>query len=313
MDIIFCADRKVLPGLHVAAWSLLERVGLACLPLRFHLFSDQFDETDANLLRATLDKTGKPYDLKLHTIDPSLFQDFPPLNGSWATYYRLHAATVVEADRFLYVDADTLCDIDISPLMDFDFAGKPAAWVPEAPLAHAVDRKVAEELGNSADIPYFNAGVILINGPEWKRQKISERAMNYLAESTPAFWDQSALNMVLHQNSVVLDERFNTIANMRKHWPVLCMGYGNTGSLIHFLDYPKPWDFLGEWVCPFHAIWHEVLQRTVFAGFRSWKSAPSRRIPTSMRAMKNYKKSVKDRLILTAYKRGFITRLKGAL
>lgn len=311
MNLVFCADRKVVPGLHVAAWSILERAGEACLPLRFHLFSDQFDEADANLLRATLDGTGKPYGLNLHMIDSLLFREFPPLNGSWATYYRLHAATVVEADRFLYVDADTLCDVDISPLLEFDFAGKPAAWVPEAPLAHAVDRRVAEELGNSIEEPYFNAGVLLVNVPEWRRQRISERAMAYIVDQSPTFHDQSALNVVLHRNAAILDERFNTIANMRRHWPMLRKGYGNTRCLIHFVDYPKPWDFLGEFVCPYHGLWKSAIETTVLTGFRSWINAPSRRLFKSKAGFYAYWKSLKDNFLYRGYKYGLIKSIKG--
>jgi len=311
MDIIFCADYKALPGLHAAAWSLLDSAGDACLPLHVHLFSDQLDDSDADLLRSTLDRTGKQFELRLHKIDPSRFHGFPSLNGSWATYYRLHAATVIDAERFLYIDADTLCDTDITPLLELDFSGTPAAWVPEAPLARAVDRQVAEALGNSEDEPYFNAGVILINGPEWKRQKISERAMNHLAESKPAFWDQSALNMVLHRNSVVLDERFNTIANMRRHWPTLLRGYGHTGRIIHFLDYPKPWDLFGEWISPYHELWASAARNTAISGFRSWNGAPINRIPKTRKALRGYGKAGKDRILFTTLKRGILRRVKG--
>lgn len=311
MDIVFCADRKVVPGLHVAAWSLLKGAGNSCLPLCFHLFSDELDNVDCELLKRTLSRTGNPFELILHRIDPKLFTNFPPLNKSWATYYRLHAAVTIDAERLLYVDTDTLCDTDVAPLLEFDFSGNPAAWVPEAPIADAVDRGVAEELRASPSDFYFNAGVMLINTSEWRSQRISERAMEYIAQKHPTFHDQSALNIVLHRNSVHLDERFNTICNMRKHWPLLRNGTGQTGRLIHFVDYPKPWDFLGEFVSPYHGLWRTAAEQTQMVGFRSWRKAPSRRLPRSKFEFRNYKKALKDRLLFNAYRRGIIKTAKG--
>ena len=184
------------------------------------------------------------------------------MNGSWATYYRLAVPQILDVERFLYVDADTLCDVDVSVLNMFDMGNAPAGLVPEAPLAGAMDRFVAGQLGNSPVEPYFNAGVILVNVAEWRRQRVTERAMEYITAHRPPFHDQSALNIILHGIAKSLDERFNCIANMRKHWPALRNPYGQTGVLVHFLDYPKPWDFMGELLHPQYRLWRSVRDRT---------------------------------------------------
>jgi len=308
MHIVLCADRQVLPGLHVAMFSLLDHIGCHA---RFHLLSDDLTETDRAVLEATLQATGKPFDLTHHRIETAVFGSFPALHGSRATYYRLHAPSVIDADRFLYLDADTLCDIDISPLLEFDFQGYPAAWTPEAPLALAVDREVARELGNSADEHYFNAGVILVNVPEWRRQKVSERAMDYLATHAPAFHDQSALNIVLHRNSVHLDPRFNTIANHRSNWPHIRHPYGQNHRLIHFVDSPKPWDPAARLVHPQYALWHSVLKKTAFGSLRAWQRSLPPRPPLSVSAKAARRKALKDKLLFTAYRHKLPVRIKG--
>jgi lipopolysaccharide biosynthesis glycosyltransferase len=311
VNIVFCADHRVLPGLHVAAYSLLAKVSPEMPCTRFHLFSDELAAADVELLRRTLSRLIKPFALELHRADATAFAGLPSLNGSRATYYRLFAAKVMDVDRFLYVDADTLCDVELTELESMDLGDLPAAWVPEAPLARAVDRRVAEQLGNGEDQPYFNAGVILVNVPEWRRQRITERAMEYLRSGRADFCDQSALNYVLHQNAMVLDARFNCIANMRKNWPVLRKPYGRIGRLVHFLDYPKPWDLFSEWIYPQYRLWRSVLDRTALGNFRSMRDCSTRKFPRGKKEWAAYGRAAKDRLLCAGLSRGWLKRVKG--
>lgn len=313
MNIVFCADRVVLPGLHVAAYSLLENIRFSPELARvdFFVFSDALTESDLALLRQTLEPLKKDFTLVLRRIDVSQLAGFPPLNSSVAAYYRLLAAQVMDVDRFLYLDADILCDIDVSELNRLAMGNSPAALVPEAPLAEAVDRFAAEQLGNSPNEPYFNSGVILANVAEWRRQRISERAMEYIAAHRPPFHDQSALNVVLYGKAMQLNERFNCIANMRRNWPFLRPPYGKIGRLVHFVDYPKPWDWMGEFVHPQYGIWRSVLDRTGIKNFRSWHETPSRKFPNNPKARVGYKKAIKDRLLFAGYSHGWLKRIKG--
>lgn len=311
MHIVFCADRKVLPGLHVAVYSLLERINPQVPQTQFHIFSNELGDEEMAWLRQTLVALNKPFTLERRKIDSARFDGFPKLNNSYAAYYRLVVPQVLGVARFLYVDADTLCGVDVSALQELDMGNAPAGWVPEAPLAGAVDRAVAVQLGNSLDEPYFNSGVILVNVAEWRRQQITERAVEYIASQRPLFHDQSALNIVLHKNAVTLDERFNCITNMRKHWPAFRHPGGSVNRLLHFVDYPKPWDFLGEFVNPYHRLWHAVLEKTAMKGFRSWHATPARKFPKSRKAWLGYKKAIKDRCLLTGYARGWLKQVKG--
>lgn len=313
MEIVFCADRVVLPGLHVAAYSLLENVRLSreSKKVSFSIFSDILNESDADLLRQTLAPLKKDFTVTLRRIDVSQLAGFPPLNGSLAAYYRILAAQLIDADRFLYLDADILCDIDASELYRIDMGTRPAGMVPEAPLSGAVDRFIAEQLGNSPSEPYFNSGVILVNVVEWRRQRVSEKAIEYITRYRPPYHDQSALNAVLHGNIMSLDGRFNCIANMRKNWPYLTRRYGKIERLVHFVDYPKPWDWLGEFLHPQYRLWRPVLDRTAIKNFRSWHSTPSRKFPRSSKARTGYKKTFKDRLLFAGYSHGWLKQIKG--
>lgn len=311
MNILFCADLRVLPGLHVAAYSVLEKMSLSVPSVSFHLYSQDLGEADAGLLRRSLADTGREFTLELHHLDVGLLASFPPLHGSLAPYYRLLAIDQMKMDRLLYLDIDTVCDLDVSPLQDLAMGTYPAAWVSEAPMSSAVDRFTADQLGNSPNESYFNSGVILVNVPEWKRQAISQKALEYIAQNKPLFHDQSALNVVLHKNAISLDVRYNTISNMRKHWPILAKLYGRTDSLIHFVDYPKPWDLGSEYIHPHYRRWRAILEKTAMRDFRSWQPTPVRRFPKSPKARIGYQKTIKDKLLFTGYTKGWIKNVKG--
>jgi lipopolysaccharide biosynthesis glycosyltransferase len=300
-----------MPGLHVAAYSLLDRIRPAAGETHFSIFSDRLQQSDMVLLQRTLTAIGKPFALELQQLDPLSFVGFPTLNGSLAIYYRLFAAQIMKVDRFLYVDADTLCDVDVSELQSFDMKSAPVAWVPEAPLSQAIDRNVAQQLGNHETESYFNSGVMLVNVSEWRRQKVTENAMEYIARYRPAFWDQSALNCVLYRNAQVLDAKFNCMSNMRKNWPVLKQPYGKIGRFVHFLDYPKPWDYGAEMLHPQYRLWRSVLDRTAMKDFRSWQRTPARKFPRTSRAWRSYKKAFKDRLLFAGYAKGWLRCIKG--
>jgi lipopolysaccharide biosynthesis glycosyltransferase len=311
MNIVFCVDRRVLPGLHVAAYSLLASISPAVAQTRFFVFSDDLDEGDRALLHQTLASLEKPFTLELRQVDAELFAGFPSLNDSLAAYYRLIVPQVLDVKRFLYVDADTLCGVDVSVLNTLELGDAPAGLVPEASLAGAADRFVADQLGNSPVEPYYNSGVILVNVAQWRRQQVTERAMEYIAAHLPPYHDQSALNVVLHGSAVPLDERFNCIANMRKHWPTLRQAVGRISRLVHFLDYPKPWDFLGEFMHPQYRIWLSTLEKTALKDFRSWHATSSRKFPKTRKAWSGYKKALKDRLLFAGYYKGWLKKVKG--
>jgi lipopolysaccharide biosynthesis glycosyltransferase len=297
----------------VAAYSVLNHINPDSGETRISILSDDLDDVDMKRLHDTLSATKNEFSLVSHRVEASRFAEYPRLNGSVATYYRLAAAHILDVDRFLYLDVDTLCDLDVSVLFGLDMKDSPAAMVTEAPLSTSVDRHVAQVLGNSHDAPYFNAGVILVNVEAWRREMITERAMEYLTKHPAHFWDQSALNVVLHGKVLPLEERYNTIANMRKNWPLLTGPYGSNERLIHFVDYPKPWGFLCEFLHPHCRLWKSVLRKTELKDSRSWNDSPSRVIPTTSKQYNQYVKAIKDSLLFSCYQHGFNYLVKGVV
>lgn len=311
LNILFSCDRRVLAGLHVAAFSVLNRASPLISNTCFYVLSDAINEQDMELLRKTLRNAGKPFTAELRKLDISLLSNFPRFQGTLAPYYRLLAPQYLDVERLIYLDVDTLCDLDLSGLVSADLGGHAAGLVPEAPLASCVDQGLMQQLGDRLEGHYFNAGMIVMDVNRWRRQQVTEQCLDYLAKNRTDHYDQTALNYVLRQDVAVLESKFNSRTNDRANWPALCRPLGQIQKLIHFIDFPKPWDPFAR-LCQAHAaVWRQVLHLTEMredpGSGRSWFS----RLPKSTAQWPHYRKSFKDALLFKAYSQGWLKRVKG--
>ena len=310
VPVVFCADRRVLPGLHVAAASVLSHVG-AGVPVDFHVISNDLSCSDIQLLDETLSALGRPFRLSQVRVDPVLFRSFPTMRGSLGNYFRLLIHSLVDHPRSVYMDVDTLCLADVRELLEWDLGGHPAGFVAEGSIASTADASVRRLVSTLHDRPYLNSGVMVMDHAAWSEAKVTERCIELLHEEAVDRHEQTALNVVLADGWAKLDARFNLPTNRRPAWPDLARPGGPSGSILHFLDYPKPWDFLAEWVHPHYRIWRETLDRTAMRSFRSWHGTPVRRFPRTPQAFRGYRQAAKDRLLFGALKRGWIAEVKG--
>ena len=145
-----------------------------------------------------------------YEIDEQLINRFV-LGSNWtaAVYYRLFFPFLVPAtvERLLYIDTDTLVVGDLRQFEQIELGTHPVAavydiWVKTQPL-----------IGITEEGEYFNSGVLYMNVKEWRRQRISEQAFDYLLQYPERikFVDQCALNAVLRANWKKVDSRFNTL------------------------------------------------------------------------------------------------------
>ena len=311
IHIVFCADRRVLPGLHVAAYSVVANHCDSNSLVHVHVFSNDLTPADVVLLTETLRGSGKNYSLKMHTVSDSHFSRFPSMSGSWGNYFRLLVPQMLTVERIIYVDVDIVCHLDVSDFTTLDLGSHPAGFVAETTIRDTPDRSLADRLPNDSDKPYLNSGVMIVKRKLWLERQVTERCMEFLQKATVLRHEQSALNYVLLGDWQPLDARFNFISNWRKNWPFLCDESKLDGKLVHFLDNPKPWDFLGEWIAPQYCLWRKALDKTAMRHFRSWHDTPSRKYPRTRTEWVGYKKAIKDRLLFAGYSRGWLKKVKG--
>ena len=307
--LVFSVDRRMLAALHVAALSILERYREGC-ELTFHVFSAELNEADISLLNRTLALAGRRYHLQLETVNPLQLAAFPKLRGSLANYFRLLAPALLGVERLLYCDVDTLCQVDLSPLVALDLGDSPIALAPEAPIHASVDPAVARLLGARACGHYYNTGVMVVAVDQWRGEKLTERCFAHIGEHQPVFHEQSVLNYLLHGRIHPLSSRYNCRTNARENWPDLLPPAAGEGRLLHFIDFPKPWSPCGRWIHPLGGLWWRCYRRTAHYQENQTRQVGSR-LRTFAAHQAGYRRTLKDKLLFSALAAGLIQRVKG--
>lgn len=205
---------------------------------RVVVFSVGLRNRDKHDLRLSFGRSAAR--LSFIDIDPNT----PPLKQllptRWtlgpANYARLFIPTILkgEDDRVLYLDCDIIVAGSLKPLQAIDFGGNIAAAAPES------DQGLHPSLDSRADlppdIPYFNAGVMLIDIERWNRENFTDKVFEFILrhQEKLRFPTQDPLNCVIRGRFVRLGREWNFI--FRRSADSDCEG----AKVIHFAG-SKPW------------------------------------------------------------------------
>ena len=120
-----------------------------------------------------------------------------PYRGAYSVYLRLFFTELEELSgftgrRILYLDADTVVDRSLVPLMEYDLKSKSAGMVLESIRD---DYKVM--IGMNPDSDYYNSGVILYDVDKWIQNRYCERLVDHIRNKRSSYiGDQDFLNIV---------------------------------------------------------------------------------------------------------------------
>jgi lipopolysaccharide biosynthesis glycosyltransferase len=234
--LAYCIDERFVDYAAVSLASLLSHVS---------------GEVEVNIVvddvrpesQAKLEQIGRNFKtrLRIHQIDGKLF-------GGWSvaphitrsTYLRILLPELIQGDRVLYLDADTVIMGDVGPLFRMQLQR-------EAFVAGVVDDGGARtsRLPRAAEDPYFNAGVLLMDLGALRDQAFTERCLRiYRENETDIVWgDQCVINKALEGHKHALDPQWNrqvfahvvAKADWRRITPA-----ENT-RILHFVGPVKPW------------------------------------------------------------------------
>jgi lipopolysaccharide biosynthesis glycosyltransferase len=235
-------------------------------PLQCYILAHNMTETSQHKVLNSLPS----HSATIHwvPVDLSLFRDFSTVPYvSKMTYTRLLIPKIIPegVQRVLYIDTDVLVLDDLSPLWLMDLADVAIGAVLDAGL----DNVLRERKPPFEKLPpvrrYFNAGVLLINLKVWRKAKISERALQYLAShpDTP-YMDQDALNFACDGLWAELDSRWN----FQNHFKIRIstLSLVQRPAVVHFVTSVKPWKAS---TCSVNAIFYDSFRgRTCFG--RTW-------------------------------------------
>lgn len=195
-----------------------------------------------------------------------------------ATYMRLSVPRLLQdkIERFIYLDADTLCFADISTINHVNITDVICAVSHDALDSH--DNKHARRLGLTSP-HYFNAGFLYINISNWIKYDIENKANTILLENKKSlpYLDQDALNIAMDGHVLFIDNSWNFIYNWFTEEQKENYFYdsNNLPKIIHFTGGRKPW---------FRE--HESLSQHLFLFYQHltpWKNSALRHYAPKMR------------------------------
>ena len=132
-------------------------------------------------------------------INPRDYFTLPSYRLSLMCFARVLAPLLLDCDRALYLDVDTICCENLQPLFDLDMTGKYFAMVPEVkgrwnPYGHQY---------------YYNAGVMLMNLQEMREDHVTEQMVYYMNQGIYYFGEQDAINHLCYDSTIALPSRYN--------------------------------------------------------------------------------------------------------
>lgn len=244
------------------------------------LHSDDFTEQDAVGLNRILENYDN-YSVNFVDVGHYTFLDSHVHFIAKATYYRLVMAEVLNVDKCLYLDGDTIVCEDLQELFQTDMTGFCLAGV-KAVSYHRDE--IDPEYCKKAHLPdkrqYVNAGVVLMNLALIRERNLTKEFLRRMMLELPS-QDQDVLNGACYGAIRCLPFRYNV---MTKYADLPLSGYHkcftyeeileawNHPTIIHYADRWKPWQspsmvFGDRWwqVCR----QHEVLVNYFFQKQRS--------------------------------------------
>ena len=178
-----------------------------------------------------------------------------PLEGknhiSVATYYRILLPFILpqSIEKILYLDCDMLVLDNLLPLYESDISKLNAAASIDM---FNNDTRINERLMYSNHAGYFNAGMLLMNLKNWRKNKISEKSIDFIRDY-PAkceAHDQDALNHALNGDYLKVSVRYNMQLDFfcdykylivdKSFYPDIQASRENP-CIIHFTGPTKPW------------------------------------------------------------------------
>jgi lipopolysaccharide biosynthesis glycosyltransferase len=273
LAVALCTDRMMEAPLHAAACSMLAH---ASVELDFYFMLNGFDAKRRDLLRNSLDLSGKPY--RATFVDEPGANELATLrafHGNRTPYYRLFLPEVVPADRLLYVDSDTVSVIDVAPLLALPMSHA-SGFVPAGVTGTYIERELFAKIGLPPDTPAFNSGVMLFDLKAWREQKLGKATLDFCHKYQE--YDQTGLIAMAAGRFDQLEDRYN--APLYTSSP-LAIAREYPG-IYHFVGSPKPWDIGGRQFHSCFAIYAGALEKTVW-----------RRHATDYMSMANWRRAYK--------------------
>jgi len=262
IHVVAGADDNYAMPLAVLMCSVLKNLNSETI-LYFYILDGGVSKDSRNRLINVFKNHGSKENHNLEWVKPdlSVVNNLPANGKPPSIYLPLLIPDLLPSNckKAVFLDCDLILESNIQKLWDHTFDDA-AIWAVRDVLIQTLSdpKGVAtyKNYGGTADSPYFNSGVILINLDYWRKEKITEKAIDYLLKNGDSMYhcDQEALNAIFIEKWKELDPRWNQQGCV--FWPQVLPESEFTESImsryhdlvnnpfiIHYLSPSKPWDY----------------------------------------------------------------------
>jgi lipopolysaccharide biosynthesis glycosyltransferase len=238
--LALASNERYFPGLYCAVASALSHLD-AARKVELKVLDGGISQTSKNTLSKLIDRVGESVRLEFVTVDPSVFGNATLGPGqSHMTYCRILLPHLLDAPRVIYLDCDVLVFRDLSQLFDVELSpGKVLAAARDSETLSLADDSstIADAINLPREGAYFNCGVMLMNLDELRKQNFFQRSVEFLNRwnGKYRFWDQSAINFLLHGQIDELPEGWN-----RASWQFDAQQNNDLDCVLHYTT-SAPW------------------------------------------------------------------------
>lgn len=212
--LALASNERYFPGLYCAVASALSHLH-SMREVDLKVLDGGISKHSKNTLCRLVGRFGRIVRLEFVTVDDSVFHEatLGPAESHMA-YCRTLLPRLLDIPRLIYLDCDLLVFRDLSELFDLELSSdKSLAAVQDSETLTLSDdsRTLARAMNLPAVGRYFNSGVMLLNLNELRKQNFTEKSLEFFKNwrGHYRFWDQSAINFLLHGRIAELPEHWN--------------------------------------------------------------------------------------------------------
>ena len=130
-----------------------------------------------------------------------------------AIMYRLWLPKILDVEKIIYLDSDTIVNLDINELWSVELGDNVLAAVPES--SNGIDCNFFFPICRDGFVKaedYFNSGVLIIDVEKLRdaQEKISH-ALNFIVQRRYLYIDQDILNYCFSTQTLKLPQKFNSL------------------------------------------------------------------------------------------------------
>ncbi len=207
MNIVYSSDSRYFPLFFVSAVSLLENNKDAD-HISIFLLGKDLSSACLGQVKALIHK----YHRKIDIVD---LETYCSRLRFWkkeedCRYARLLLGEIINEDKAVYLDCDTMICGSLQGLWETDLSGCYAGAALDT-----VRKDARAEAGLREEDNYFNSGVLLVNLTKWRKDNVCALFAQYQSRITQGIYrDQRVINACIAEGIRTIHPRYNVLPEM---------------------------------------------------------------------------------------------------